>query len=146
METKCITVLFANTSLHLISRQNKYKKYTPCPMCRESSFLHHDYRDYSNYRCTDKNSKHLFSASKATAALPASVSALFGKDDLKRMRFPPFLIIIVLYQFFIGNSSTQKIPLMLSYLYNIKSSHVTIADCTNYNLNAKKLLSLANSR
>lgn len=108
--------------------KTRMRKYPPCPVCGKSSFLHHDYRDYSNYRCCDKKCNHSFFAPKPTAALPTSVSALFGKTDLKRMRHSPFLIITVLYQFFIGKSSTRNISLMLHQLYNIKLSHVTIAD------------------
>ena len=56
------------------------------------------------------------------------MSSLFGKNDLKRMRHSPFLIITALYQFFIGKSSTRNISLILYQLFNIKVSHVTIAD------------------
>ncbi len=104
------------------------RKYPPCPMCGKSSFLHHDYRDYSNYRCSDKKCNHSFFQPKATVALPPSVSNLFGKKDLKRLRYPLHLIITVLTLFFIGKSSTRNISLMLNQLYNIKVSHVTIAD------------------
>lgn len=97
-------------------------------MCGKATFLHHDYRDYSNFRCSDKKCNHSFFIPKPTAALPPSISNLFGKKDLKRMRHSPFLIITVLYQFFIGKSSTRNISLMLFQLYNIKLSHVTIAD------------------
>ena len=34
--------------------KTRMRKYPPCPVCGKSSFLHHDYRDYSNYRCCDK--------------------------------------------------------------------------------------------
>lgn len=44
------------------------------------------------------------------------------------MRHSVFLIVTVLYQFFIGKSSTRNISLRLYQLYNIKLSHVTIAD------------------
>ncbi len=109
-------------------RKKAMKKYPPCPMCGKSSFLHHDYRDYSNFRCCDKKCNHSFFSPKVTATLPPSVSNLLGKSNLKRMRFPPFIIITVLYQFFIGKSSTRNISFILNQLYNIKVSHVTIAD------------------
>ncbi len=108
--------------------KTKTNKYPPCPVCGKATFLHHDYRDYSNFRCSDKRCNHSFFIPKPTAALPPSISNLFGKKDLKRMRHSPFLIITVLYQFFIGKSSTRNISLMLFQLYNIKLSHVTIAD------------------
>jgi transposase-like protein len=108
--------------------KTRMKKYPPCPVCGKSSFLHHDYRDYSNFRCSDKKCNHSFFTPKATAALPPSVSKLFGKTDLKRMRHSIHLIISVLTLFFIGKNSTRNISLMLYQLYNIKVSHVTIAD------------------
>lgn len=108
--------------------KNRSNKYPPCPLCGKSSFLHHDYRDYSNFRCCDKKCNHSFFVPKPTAALPPSMSSLFGKNDLKRMRHSPFLIITALYQFFIGKSSTRNISLILYQLFNIKVSHVTIAD------------------
>ena len=97
-------------------------------MCGKSTILHHDYHNYSNFRCGDKKCNHSFFIPKPTAALPPSISNLFGKKDLKRMRHSQFLIITVLYQFFIGKSSTRNISLMLFQLYNIKLSYVTIAD------------------
>ena len=48
------------------------EKYPPCPMCGKASFLHHDYRDYSNFRCSDKKCNHSFFQPKATEALPPS--------------------------------------------------------------------------
>ena len=108
--------------------KNRMKKYPSYPLCGKASFLHHDYRDYSDYRYCNKKCNHSFFVPKPTAALPASVSSLFGKHDLKRMRHSPFLIITVLYQFFIGKSSNRNISLMLSQLYNIKISHVTVVD------------------
>ena len=108
--------------------KKRMNKYPPCPVCGKSSFLHHDYRDYSNYRCCDKKCNHSFFVPKPTAVLPPSVSKLFGKTDLKRMRHSPFLIITVLFQFFIGKSSTRNISLILRQLYNVNISHVTVAD------------------
>lgn len=98
-----IVALFANTSLHpILSLRTEWKNILPA-LCGKSSFF----------------------TPKVTAALPPSVSKLFGKMDLKRMRHSTFLIITVLYQFFIGKSSTRNISLILNQLYNIKLSHVT---------------------
>lgn len=108
--------------------KTKMKKYPPCPTCGKSSFLHHDYRDYSNFRCSDKRCNHSFFHPKRTSALPPSISKLFGKNDLKRMRHPVHLIITVLTMFFIGKDSTRNISFILNQLYNVKISHVTIAD------------------
>ena len=36
------------------------RKYPSCPVCGKSAFLHHDYDDYSNYRCSDKKCNHSF--------------------------------------------------------------------------------------
>ena len=71
------------------------EKYPPCPMCGKASFLHHDYRDYSNFRCSDKKCNHSFFQPKATEALRPSISLLVGYSDLIRMRHPLHLIITV---------------------------------------------------
>lgn len=109
-------------------KSKQIRKYPSCPKCGKATFLHHDYHDYSNYRCCDKKCNHSFVVAKPNITLPPSMSKLFGKTDLKRMRHPPFLIITVLYQYFIGKSSTRNISLMLFQLFNIKISHVTVAD------------------
>jgi transposase-like protein len=97
-------------------------------MCGKSSFLHHDYRDYSNYRCGDKKCYHSFFAPKPTVKLPPSMSKLLGKHDFKRMRKPVFLIFSALTMYFIGKDSTRTIAFFFKMLYNIKVSHTTIAD------------------
>lgn len=104
------------------------RKYSSCPACGKASFLHHDYGDYSNYRCGDKKCNHSFFVCKPTVKLPPSMSKLIGKEDFKRIRHPVQLIITALTQFYIGKSSFRNIALMLNMLYNIKLSHVTISD------------------
>jgi len=99
----------------------------PCPNCGKQSFLHHDYRDYSNYRCGDKKCNHSFFTPKPTAKLPPSMSALVGKHNFKRMRHSVFLIFTALTMSFIGKSSSRNIALIFRMLYNINVSHVTIA-------------------
>ena len=103
-------------------------RYPSCPMCGKASFLHHDYADYSNYRCGDKKCNHSFFTTKQTVKLPPSMSELVGKKDFKRLRHPIQLVITALVQFYIGKSSFRNIVLMLNMLYNIKITHVTISD------------------
>ena len=55
------------------------RKYPSCPVCGKSAFLHHDYNDYSNYRCSDKKCNHSFFQAKPTVKLPPSMSNIFGK-------------------------------------------------------------------
>lgn len=110
-----------------LSNKHKPKQYPPCPVCGRSSFLHHDYHDYSNFRCCSKSCNHSFFIPKNTALLPPSVSQLFGKSDLKRLRHSIHLIIPALYQYFIGKSSTRNISLMFKLLHNVYVSHVTIS-------------------
>jgi len=111
----------------LSNPQTKLKKYPPCPSCGKSSFMHHDYRDYSNYRCCDKKCNHSFFTPKPTAKLPPSMSNLIGKHNFKRMRHSPFLIFTALTMSFIGKSSSRNIALVFRMVYNINVSHVTIA-------------------
>mgnify|MGYP004538637469 FL=1 len=104
------------------------RKYPSCPVCGKSAFLHHDYDDYSNYRCSDKKCNHSFFQAKPTVKLPPSMSNIIGKDNFKRMRHSLHLVITALTLFYIGGTSFRKITTMLEMLYNIKVSHVTISD------------------
>ena len=109
------------------------RKYPSCPVCGKSAFLHHDYDDYSNYRCSDKKCNHSFFQAKSTVKLPPSMSNIIGKDNFKRMRHSLHLVITALTLFYIGGTSFRKITTMLEILYNIKVSHVTISDwCKKY--------------
>jgi transposase-like protein len=103
------------------------RKYPPCPKCGKCSFLHHDYQNYSNFRCSDKQCNHSFFSAKADCSLPASVENLFGKSDLRRMRFPVQVIVSVLTLYFMSKNSCRCISLLLSRLFNICLSHVTVA-------------------
>ena len=109
------------------------RPYPSCPVCGKASFLHHDYKHYSNYRCGDKNCYHSFFVFKNNAISPPSMSALFGKTDFKRMRYPVFLIVTALSMFYLGKNSFRNISLILRTAFNIKVSHVTIANwCTRF--------------
>lgn len=107
---------------------NCRRKHPPCPMCGKASFLHHDYEHYSNYRCCDKNCNHSFFEWKAAAISAPSMSALFGKHDFKRMRYPAQIIITALSMFFLGKSSYRNISLILKTAFNINVSHTTISN------------------
>ena len=104
------------------------RKYPSCPICGKAAFLHHDYDDYSNYRCCDKKCNHSFFQAKPTVKIPPSMSNIFGKNDFKRMRHSIHLVITALVMFYIGGTSFRKIALSLRLLYNIKVSHVTVSD------------------
>jgi len=104
-----------------------------CPMCGHTSFLHHDYEHYSNFRCCNKRCNHSFFGFKGNAIAPSSMSALFGKTDFKRMRHPVFLIITALTMFYLGKNSFRNISLILRTAFNIKVSHTTVANwCTRF--------------
>jgi transposase-like protein len=102
-------------------------------MCGKASFLHHDYEHYSNYRCHDKRCNHSFFEWKNTTIAAPSMSALFGKHDFKRMRYPVQTIITALSMFYLGKNSFRNISLILRTAFNINVSHVTIANwCTRF--------------
>jgi putative transposase len=61
--------------------QQRQRKYPSCPRCNKSTFLHHDYEHYSNYRCSDKKFNHSFFVPKPNAVSSASMSRLFGKTN-----------------------------------------------------------------
>lgn len=110
------------------SRVRDIHKYPSCPICGKSSFLHHDYEHYSNFRCGDKKCYHSFFVHKPSAILPVSMSRLFGKTDFSRMRYPVHLIISVLVLFYAGNTSFRKIAFIIQLLHNITISHTTVAN------------------
>ena len=61
------------------------------------------------------------------------MSALFGKTDFKRMRYPVHLIVTALSMFFLGKNSFRNISLILRTAFNIRVSHTTISNwCTNF--------------
>ncbi|MBR6618868.1 MAG: IS6 family transposase [Clostridia bacterium] len=104
------------------------RKYPPCPVCGKASFLHHDYENYSNYRCGDKKCNHSFFEWKSTAISAPSMSELFGKHNFKRMRYPAQIIFTALSMFFLGKNSYRNISLILQTAFNIKVSHTTISN------------------
>jgi|BioPla2DNA2_1021312.scaffolds.fasta_scaffold22837_3 hypothetical protein len=50
-----------------VKEANCRPKHPTCPVCGNTSFLHHDYEHYSNYRCCDKKCNHSFFSWKAAA-------------------------------------------------------------------------------
>ena len=107
---------------------NCRRKYPPCPVCGKTSFLHHDYEHYSNYRCSDKKCNHSFFEWKSAAITAPSMSSLFGKHNFKRMRYPIQIIIMALSMFYLGKNSFRNISLILKTAFNIKVSHTTISN------------------
>lgn len=108
-------------------------KYPACPVCGKASFLHHDYDNYSNYRCCDKKCNHSFFMWKNTIIQNPSMSQLFGKHDFKRMRYPVHIIITALSMFYLGKNSFRNISLILRTVFNIKVSHTTVSNwCKNF--------------
>ena len=109
------------------------RRYPSCPMCGKASFLHHDYPNYSNYRCCDKRCNHSFFSWKASAVTAPSMSKLFGKHNFKRMRYPAQIIITALSMFYLGKNSFRNISLILQVAFNIKVSHTTISNwCSKF--------------
>ena len=109
------------------------RSYPSCPRCGKSTFLHHDYDFYSNYRCCDKKCNHSMFVPKPTAIPSSSMSNLLGKTDFKRMRYPIQTIITALSMFYLGKNSFRNIALILRIANNIKVSHTTISNwCKNF--------------
>jgi len=105
----------------------KSKGYPKCPKCGKATFIHHDYKYYTQYRCVHKKCNHAFSIVKANAVSDASCQSLYGKINFKRMRFPLHVIITALNLFYLCNTSTRKISQFLFINNGIRVSHVTIA-------------------
>jgi transposase-like protein/DNA-directed RNA polymerase subunit RPC12/RpoP len=105
----------------------KSKGYPKCPKCGKATFIHHDYKHYTQYRCGDKKCNHAFYLVKPNTVGDASCQNLFGKTNFKRMRFPLHVIITALNLFYLCNASTRKISQFLLINNGIKVSHVAIA-------------------
>ncbi len=71
---------------------NCRRKYPPCPVYGKVSFLHHDYKHYSNYRCSDKRCNHSFFEWKSAAISAPSMSSLFGKHNLSANNLIPMFV------------------------------------------------------
>ena len=69
----------------------------------------------------------LFLWKSATVTAP-SMSALFGKHNFKRMRYPVQIIITALSMFYLGKNSFRNISLILKTAFNIKVSHTTVSN------------------
>lgn len=109
------------------------RPYPSCSRCGKSTFLHHDYDFYTNYRCGDKKCNHSMFVPKPTAISAPSMSKLFGKTNFKRMRYPIHTIIMALSMFYLGKNSFRNIALILRIVNNIKVSHTTISNwCKNF--------------
>ncbi len=105
----------------------KHKDYPRCPKCGKATFIHHDYKFYTNYRCGDKSCYHSFSVIKLENIKPTSSESLLGKLSFTRMRFKLHTILTALNLYFVCNSSTRQISSFLLQTQNIKVSHVTIS-------------------
>ena len=108
--------------------KTRMRKYPPCPVCGKSSFYTTIIVIILTIVAVIKSVITHFLLPNQQLHYLLLFQLCLEKLTLKRMRHSPFLIITVLYQFFIGKSSTRNISLMLHQLYNIKLSHVTIAD------------------
>lgn len=104
------------------------RKYPPCPRCGKASFLHHDYKLYSNFRCGDKKCYHSFFAVKLVEVPPCSSKAIpLEQFTMKRMRYPFHVVLRALILYFIGNSTLRKVAEIFRLTHNIEVSHVTIS-------------------
>ena len=107
--------------------RSTYRKYPPCPRCGKATFLHHDYKLYSNFRCGDKQCYHGFNVPKLVEIPPASSDQINLEEfTMKRMRHPFHLVFTALTLYFFDHSTLRKISQHLWFVHNIKISHVTI--------------------
>lgn len=102
-------------------------KYHSCPICGRSTFLHHDYKFYSNFRCGDKKCNHSFNVIKYANVPCSSSDDIIGKASFKRMRHSPRIIISALRLYFLHHASTRQVASFLYQEFNISVSHVSIA-------------------
>lgn len=102
--------------------------YPDCPICGQSTYLHHDKEHYAHYTCCNKKCRHSVFAPKPRAISASSMSKLFGKTDFKRMRYPIHVILTALTIFYLGKNSFRNIALILRTVMNVQVSHTTISN------------------
>lgn len=120
---QCKSCKHQGTFLDSVNNRPK-KVYPKCPVCGSATYLHHDYKFYSNYSC--KKCNHSVFIIKPNCIDDVSSSNLLGKSNFKRLRFPLFIVVQALMLFYVCNSPARKISRFLFLAFNVKVSHVTI--------------------
>lgn len=120
---QCQECKHQSTFLNPVNKDFK-KAYPSCPVCGSATYLHHDYKYYSNYTC--RKCYHSLHIIKPTVVDDSSASTLIGKTNFKRLRFPVFIVMQVLMMFYVCNSPARKISRFLYLSFNVKISHVTV--------------------
>ena len=105
--------------------------YPKCPKCNKSTYLHHSYKHYNRYKCSNRKCNHIIVNYHNFNIDPASSEAVTGSLSMKGMRFPLQVIITALTLYYLNNTSTRAISQFLMNTFNIKVSHVTIANWSN---------------
>lgn len=121
--TKCSRQFAPGRPRHI----NLNVKYPRCPLCGKASFLHHDYKYYSNFRCGDKGCYHSFRVPKFIEIKNPSSALISGKTDFKRMRYPLHIVLTALNLYYFQNSTSRKISEFFWMQNEIKVSHVTVS-------------------
>ncbi len=106
-------------------------KYPRCPKCGKATYLHHEFKHYNRYKCGNRNCNHIIVNYHSFDIDPASSEAVTGSLSMKGMRFPLQIIITALTLYYLNNTSTRAISQFLMSTFNIKVSHVTIANWSN---------------
>lgn len=114
-------------ALERLEHAIKSPKYPRCPKCGKASFLHHDFKYYSNFRCVDKKCNHSFRVLKFIDIKAPSSATVSGKSDFKRMRYPLHIILTALNLYYFQNSTSRKISEFFWMQDEIKVSHVTVS-------------------
>ncbi|AAO35025.1 IS6-like element ISClte3 family transposase [Clostridium tetani] len=108
-----------------------HSKYPKCPRCGKATYLHHEYKYYNRYKCSNRKCNHIIVKNHTTCIDSSSSDLVTGSLNMKGMRFPLHIILTALTLYFLNNSSTRAISRFLKMNSNIKVSHVTIANWTN---------------
>ena len=107
------------------------KNYPKCPKCGKGTYLHHSYKHYNRYKYNNKQCNNIIVVHHNLNIDPASSEAVNGSLSMKGMRFPLQIIITALTLYYLNNTSTRAISQFLMTTFNIKVSHVTVANWSN---------------
>ena len=115
---QCKCCKHQGTFLNPVNNRPK-KDYPKCPVCGSATYLHHDYKFYSNYSC--RKCKHSVFIIKPNCIDDVSSSSLLGKTNFKRLRFPIFIVMQALMLFYVCNSPARKISRFLHLALILRS-------------------------
>ena len=110
------------------SKNLPVRHYPKCSNCGKSTYVHHDYKYFTQYKCCNRKCNHTVKILKPTAIDQASCETIREACSFKRMRFPIHVILTAMNMHFLCNVSLRSIKSFLKLSCNVHVSHVSISN------------------